>query len=408
MKIIFLSISYSENNHISFYEELLQEFVSNGHEVFVACASEKRKQRNTGITCERGINVLRIRTGNITGNVNLIEKGISTVMFDKQFQKAISRYFANEKFDLILYPTPPITLVGTVTYLKKQNNAISYLLLKDIFPQNAVDLGMLSKTGFKGIIYKIFRNKEKKLYKISDYIGCMSPANVNYVLNHNDFVKKEKIEVCPNCVKLLNDTHTTEEHKSIREKYGLPLDKTIFVYGGNLGKPQGIVFFLSCLKEVKNVDEAFMLVVGGGSEASKIKSFINENSINNAMILDSLPKQDYELLTDACDVGLVFLDYRFTIPNFPSRILSYMQRSKPVLVASDPNTDMGQIVEENGFGWCCLSNDSYQFLKCVKSALSEDLKIKGIASRKYLEDNYSIEQGYEIIMQHFKCNKVKD
>ena len=267
---------------------------------------------------------------------------------------------------------------------------------------------MLSKTGFKGIIYKIFRNKEKKLYKISDYIGCMSPANVNYVLNHNDFVKKEKIEVCPNCVKLLNDTHTTEEHKSIREKYGLPLDKTIFVYGGNLGKPQGIVFFLSCLKEVKNVDEAFMLVVGGGSEASKIKSFINENSINNAMILDSLPKQDYELLTDACDVGLVFLDYRFTIPNFPSRILSYMQRSKPVLVASDPNTDMGQIVEKNGFGWCCLSNDSYQFLKCVKSALSEDLKIKGIASRKYLEDNYSIEQGYEIIMQHFKCNKVKD
>lgn len=408
MKIIFLSISYSENNHISFYEELLQEFVSNGHEVFVACASEKRKQRNTGITCERGINVLRIRTGNITGNVNLIEKGISTVMIDKQFQKAISRYFANEKFDLILYPTPPITLVGTVTYLKKQNNAISYLLLKDIFPQNAVDLGMLSKTGFKGIIYKIFRNKEKKLYKISDYIGCMSPANVNYVLNHNDFEKKEKIEVCPNCVKLLNDTHTTEEHKSIREKYGLPLDKTIFVYGGNLGKPQGIVFFLSCLKEVKNVDEAFMLVVGGGSEASKIKSFINENSINNAMILDSLPKQDYELLTDACDVGLVFLDYRFTIPNFPSRILSYMQRSKPVLVASDPNTDMGQIVEENGFGWCCLSNDSYQFLKCVKSALSEDLKIKGIASRKYLEDNYSIEQGYEIIMQHFKCNKVKD
>lgn len=75
---------------------------------------------------------------------------------------------------------------------------------------------MLRKTGLKGIIYKIFRIKEKKLYKISDYIGCMSPANVKYVLDHNDYVKKEKIEVCPNCVKLLNDTHTKEEHKSIR------------------------------------------------------------------------------------------------------------------------------------------------------------------------------------------------
>ena len=49
MKVIFLSISYSENDHISFYEELLQEFVANGHEVFVACASEKRKERDTGI-----------------------------------------------------------------------------------------------------------------------------------------------------------------------------------------------------------------------------------------------------------------------------------------------------------------------------------------------------------------------
>lgn len=404
MKIIFLSISYSENNHISFYEELLQEFVANGHEVFVACASEKRKQRKTGITNERGIKVLRINTGNITGNVNLIEKGISTVMIDIQFQKAISRYFVNEKFDLILYPTPPITLVGTVTYLKKQNNAISYLLLKDIFPQNAVDLGMLRKTGLKGIIYKIFRIKEKKLYKISDYIGCMSPANVKYVLDHNDFVKKEKIEVCPNCVKLLNDKHTTEEHKSIREKYGLPLDKTIFVYGGNLGKPQGIDFFLSCLREIKNVDEAFMLVVGGGSEASKIKLFINENSIDNAMILDSLPKQDYELLADACDVGLVFLDYRFTIPNFPSRILSYMQRSKPVLIATDPNTDMGQIVVDNGFGWSCLSNDSNAFIDCVREALQSNLNIMGETSRKFLENHYDVKNGYAIIVNHLKSN----
>lgn len=195
MKVIFLSISYSENDHISFYEELLQEFVANGHEVFVACASEKRKERDTGISDERGIHVLRIKTGNITGNGNMIEKGISTVMIDKQFQKAISRYFSNEKFDLILYPTPPITLVGTVAYLKKKSNAVSYLLLKDIFPQNAVDLGMLSTTGMKGIVYKVFRNKEKKLYKISDYIGCMSPANVKYVLKHNEFVKVGKIEV---------------------------------------------------------------------------------------------------------------------------------------------------------------------------------------------------------------------
>lgn len=401
MKVIFLSISYSENDHISFYEELLQEFVSNGHEVFVACASEKRKGKNTEVADERGIHVLRIKTGNITGNVNIIEKGIATIMIDKQFQKAIARYYSDEKFDLILYPTPPITLVGTVAYLKKKCDATSYLLLKDIFPQNAVDLGMLSKTGIKGIIYKAFRSKEKRLYNISDYIGCMSPANVDYVLKHNSFVKKEKIEVCPNCVKLLDDIHTMEEKIEIRKKYRIPIDKKVFVYGGNLGKPQGIDFFLSCLDATKNLDDAFILVVGGGSEANKIKSFISEHGINNAMLLDSLPKADYELLADACDVGLVFLDYRFSIPNFPSRILSYMQRSKPVIVATDSNTDMGDIVVENGFGWKCLSNDVNAFKNCVEQALVSDTKQMGLNGRRYMEENYTVQKGYEIIMKHF-------
>ncbi len=406
MKVIFLSISYSENDHISFYEELLQEFVANGHEVFVACASEKRKGKNTEVADERGIHVLRIKTGNITGNVKIIEKGIATIMIDKQFQKAIARYYSDEKFDLILYPTPPITLVGTVAYLKKKCDAASYLLLKDIFPQNAVDLGMLSTTGIKGIIYKAFRSKEKKLYKISDYIGCMSPANVDYVLEHNRFIKKRKIEVCPNCVKLLDDKHTMEEKIDIRKKYRIPIDKKVFVYGGNLGKPQGIDFFLSCLDAIKDLDNAFIFVVGGGSEANKIKSFICEHSINNAMLLESLPKADYELLADACDVGLVFLDYRFSIPNFPSRILSYMQRSKPVLVASDPNTDMGDIVVKNGFGWKCMSNDSSAFADCVRDALAADLASMGRNSREYLEENYTVQKGYEIIMAHFNCSII--
>ena len=94
-------------------------------------------------------------------------------------------YFADIKFDLILYSTPPITFYKAIEYVKKRDGAKTYLLLKDIFPQNAVDLGMMSKTGLKGLIYKYFRKKEKKLYAISDKIGCMSQANVDYVLKHN-------------------------------------------------------------------------------------------------------------------------------------------------------------------------------------------------------------------------------
>lgn len=403
MNIAFISISYSEEGHISSYEELLQEFVSNGHNVYVICATEARKKQDTSFSTVRSINVLRVKTGNITENNNLIAKGISTILIDYQFKNAIKKYLNNIVFNLIIYPTPPITLAGVVKYLKVKCKAKSYLLLKDIFPQNAVDLGMLSKNGLKGLVYKYFRYKEKQLYAISDYIGCMSPANVEYVLKHNPDIPKECLEVCPNCVKPSNPAVSEEEKRRLRRKYGVPLDKRIFVYGGNLGKPQGINFVLECINSIKEISEAFFLIVGAGSEAAKIKAMIKDNKISNAKLIDRLPKAEYEVLAYTCDIGLVFLDYRFTIPNFPSRILSYMQASMPVLVVTDPNTDMGTIVETNGFGWKCLSNDPVKFKQKVEKIVEiADLTEMGKRAREYMLEHYDVKDSYKIIMNHFE------
>ncbi|MBI5995329.1 glycosyltransferase family 4 protein [Clostridium perfringens] len=397
MKILFLTISFSEKNHISFYEELLQEFINKGHDVYVACASEKRKGVETHVLKERNINILRIKTGNITGNISIFEKGISTLLIDILFKNAIKKYYKNEKFDLVLYPTPPITLVNTVKWLKNKKEVKTYLLLKDIFPQNAVDLGMLSKKGVKSPLYYMFREKEKKLYEISDYIGCMSQANVNYVIENNKNISKEKIEVCPNSVKPLQ----FEKDKSVRDRYGISNDKVTFIYGGNLGKPQGIDFIKECLNKCKDIEKAYFLIIGGGSEAQSIKSFINKNKIGNVKYIETLPKDEYEKLAGNCDVGLVFLDYRFTIPNFPSRILSYMQTSIPVLAATDSTTDMGKIIEDNNFGWWCESNDVKAFYECVEKAIKSNRLEMGKNARKYLEKYYDVKCSYEIIMKHF-------
>ena len=66
--------------------------------------------------------------------------------------------------------------------------------LKNIFPQNAIDLGMLSKNGWKKLIYNYFSFKRKKLYAISDYIGCMSKANCCYLMEHNTEIDCKKLK----------------------------------------------------------------------------------------------------------------------------------------------------------------------------------------------------------------------
>lgn len=387
MNIIFLTLldfkSYSEHN---IYCDLLREFIKNGHEVYCISPVEKRTGIDTHF--EENRHLLKLKIGN-TQKTNIIEKGISTMLIESQFVSAIKKYFADVKFDFVLYSTPPITLANAVSYIKNRDGAKTYLMLKDIFPQNAVDLGMMNINGVKSLIYKYFRIKEKKLYAISDYIGCMSPANVDYVLRHNPEIPREKTMICPNCIEVQDMRLNEQERKKIREQYGIPRDKKVFIYGGNLGKPQGIPFVIECLKAQQKNKDVYFLIIGDGTEYEKLETYFSEMQPENMKLLKRLPKKEFDRVTAACDVGMIFLDHRFTIPNFPSRLLSYMQAGVPVLACTDSNSDIGKVITEGEFGWWCESTDALGFSRCVENIMAATLGDYGEKGYEYLQENYS-------------------
>ena len=398
MNILFMTIGKMDNieDH-TIYCDLLRCFRDAGHKVYTISPYEKVKGLKTKYEEKSGVHMLHVKTGNVTGKAGLIEKGLAQLLIEPIFIKAIKRYYCDTKFDLVMYSTPPITFCNVIEYIKKRDGAKSYLLLKDIFPQNAVDIGMMQKNGLKGILYRFFRDKEKKLYKISDYIGCMSKANIEYVIRNNPEINSDKVILCPNCIEPIDMSISTDIRKHLREKYDIPQDKTVFVYGGNLGRPQGIPFIIKCLEKLKGNKRAYFLIVGDGTEFEKLKDFFDKEQPENMKLMSKLPKDDYDTMIAACDVGLIFLDHRFTIPNFPSRLLSYMQAKLPVLAATDPNTDIGKVITEGGFGWWCESNDVNAFLKLVENAISVDLEQMRIKEIKYLMENYTVNMTYENI-----------
>lgn len=399
MNIIFLTLFRFENmNNSGIYNDLIRQFQHNGHNVYIVCPRERKYKLPTEKLIENGVNVLRVRTFNIT-KANVVEKGIATIKIEDQYLKAIKTHFSDIKFDLILYSTPPITFDKVIRYIKKRDGAKSYLLLKDIFPQNAIDLKMLTKIN---PIYWYFRHKERKLYKNSDYIGCMSLANVKYILNHNHYVSKNVVEVCPNSIEPQNIEVSTIDRHKVRNKYKIPLNKLVYIYGGNLGKPQGIDFLIECIKKNEDNDSSYIVIVGSGTEYNKLKSFFDNFKPNNSKLLHQLPKNDYEELVNSADVGLIFLDHRFTIPNFPSRLLSYMQASIPVLAATDSNTDLGKIIVNGNFGYWCESNNVEVFNELLLKFKDDDLRISmGKNARHYLLQNYTSKHSYDIITKHF-------
>ena len=181
----------------------------------------------------------------------------------------------------------------------------------------------------------------------------------------------------------------------------MPQDKKIFIYGGNLGKPQGIDFMINCLRSQIYNEKHFFLIVGAGTEFDKIQAYIDKEMPSNVKLLKRIPKEDYDSMVGACDIGLIFLDHRFTIPNFPSRLLAYMQAKLPVLAITDSHSDVGKVIVDGGFGWWCESNDVDGFSELISKIDSEKLAIKKDAEYSYLVDNYSVERAYNIIMKHF-------
>lgn len=403
MNVLFLTLlDFDSLDERNIYTDLLREFAKHGHDLYVISPVEKRKNQETRIIKTDKATILKLKIGN-TQKTNVIEKGISTISIEPQFISGIKKYFTDIKFDLVIYSTPPITFCNAIEFVKKRDGAKTYLLLKDIFPQNAVDLGMMTKNGIKGLIYKVFRNKEKKLYRISDYIGCMSQANVDYVLEHNPEIKPEKVEICPNCVEVVDMSVDEKTRNEIRMKYDIPLDKKVFVYGGNLGKPQGIDFMIECLKSQEKNEEVYFLIVGDGTEFGKIETYVENGKPSNVKLMKRLPKEDYDKMVAACDVGMIFLDYRFTIPNFPSRLLSYMQAKIPVLAVTDSNTDIGNVITDGGFGWWCESNNLLSYKSNMTVALNEENTI-GLNGYRYLCTHYNSVVSYSIIMRHFYEN----
>lgn len=269
MTLLFLTMSSGMRtiDESGIYTDLMRKFRDEGWEVYIVYPNERRLGRSTEFHNDEHVHFWGVRTLNLT-KTNVVEKGIGQLLLEWQFNAAIRKYFKGIKFDLILYSTPPITFNRVIKAAKANANpeVISYMILKDIFPQNAVDLGMMSMSGLKGILYRMFRRKEMELYRISDFIGCMSPANVRYVLEHNPEVSASKVEIAPNSYDEPKEYVSSDsECRNIREKFNLSTDKTIFIYGSNMGKPQGIPFLVECLRVVKDRIDCHFVVVEQGN-----------------------------------------------------------------------------------------------------------------------------------------------
>jgi len=396
MKILYLTTSFPKViDGDTIYTDLAEEFKKKGHKITICVADQNLKKPYEHLL-ERGLMQYRIKVPKYY-NVNLFMKGISILLQPLYIKNKLNKIKDLNDFDIILYESPPISNMSIVKWLKKKTKAKTYLMLKDIFPQNAIDLKIIKN---KTIIHRYFRKKEKKLYDVSDIIGCMSASNMKYLLSHNN-LNSDKVKYFPN-TKAINYYSANYDFKLTREKYGIPLNSTVFIFGGNMGKPQYMELHQKAIVHFNNNNKIFFIFVGRGTERYIIEETIKNNSINNVLLLSEIHRDEYEKLVLASDVGLVTLNPLFTIPNFPSRILSYMEYSKPILAATDLNTDIKELIIESKSGFWVDSNDFRAYLDIINLIIENRNLIElGRNARNYFLNNFTVDKSVIYLEAHF-------
>lgn len=397
MNILFLMITFPDmRKNSNLYTDLVEEFNNNGHNVFVTTLLERKNNKNTFTEKINGITILRVKCGDMF-NVSLVRKGMTTISLPYKFKQAINKYFNHTKFDLVIYPTPPITFAPVVKYIKKRDECKSYLILRDIFPQNARDLGLMNNN----LLFNYFRKKEQKLYDLSDYIGCMSQGNIKYVIERNN-IDEGKLEILYNWKKIGYDTKN--DAVDYKKKYGLE-NKFVAIFGGNIGLPQELEFLLELAREYKNRDDIVFLIFGEGTEKEKMINIIKDEKLYHVVIKNNIRRDDYQNLIKQCDIGLIDLSRKFTIPNIPSKTTDYFEAGIPILASTDRNTDYKDLLIKKAKAGLWSETGDLEGYKSNFEKLFNDKKLRkelGKNGRKFLEENLSVERTYQIISKHFK------
>lgn len=399
MRIIYLGLAVPNmDEYHNMFTELVAEFRDNGHDITVVAPSYDANIE--GLQVEDGIPILRVPTMKMF-RVGKIQKGLATLLLPYQYKRALKKAKIDLNFDLVMMPTPPITLVDVASWIKRKYGAKMYLVLRDIFPQNAVDLQMMSPNG---VAYSYFRKKEKEMYQTSDYIGCMSPGNIEYVKKHNPDQDPSKLHLLPNWTPLKPNLEQSEINR-IKDQYGLT-DKFIVMFGGNIGRPQKMENIVALAKSCAAMKDIFFLIIGGGNEKENLNRMILKEKLDNIKVKDYLTREEYFKVLQIADVGLISLSEDFTIPNIPSKSLVYYNAKVPILASIDVNTDFGPHLEEIGAGLWAEAGKTELLKEKLLQLYRNPEKRKEMGENGYhhLKNNLLVSMAYKNIMSQLKSN----
>lgn len=348
--------------------DLAREFVRQGHAI---CVMLPATEQNSPWKLERidGIQVLRLYAPK-TKDVGLLRRTLAEILMPFFMLINLKKSpMAEAIWDGIVWYSPSIFHTPLVHSLKKSSHCKSYLIIRDIFPEWAADMGMMRRGALP---YRFFNAMARYQYSIADVIGIQTNGNRHYFTRWLE-QSGRRLEVLQNWL-----AAPATLKCSIQIALTSLAGKKIFVYAGNMGVAQGLDIILDLAEKLRNNTEYGFLFVGRGSEAVRLKAVTLERAIENVLFFDEIDPDEIPSLYAQCAVGIVALDPRHKSHNIPGKFITYMQNGLPVLANVNSGNDLAELIRKEGVGQVCESNNVDELLRMVNvigSQLANDASL---------------------------------
>lgn len=367
--------------------DLAEEMLSRGYSVTLLAPSSDLKASCTVWQAGR-FKVIRYRTGAIKRAARYV-RAINEMFLSAaawwEARNALGHYY-----DIVVFYSPSIFFGPLVAFLKRHTRARTYLVLRDIFPEWAVQAGILRK----GLAYWVFKHFERLQYKVADRIGIETTGSIEHFRNSAHCAK---VELLRNWTRTRSVPYAAA--KPYRRKLGLE-DKTVFLYGGNIGVAQDMDNILRLAHRMENMEGVHFVLIGDGSEVERIRALIASGRAKNVSLLPSVEQSEYLSTISQFDVGLISLDKRLRSFSTTGKLLGYLQCELPVLASVNPGNELMDLLTTSGAGLCSWNGDDETFYRNAVDLCSSSLR-RSIASRSraLLESEFSVHTAADRILR---------
>lgn len=330
--------------------DLSQEFRRQGHDVTVLVPAP---DLGTSWALEEleGVQVLRLSAMQ-TKDIGYVRRTLGELLLSSMMLRGLQKSpLAQVKWDAVVWYSPTIFLGRLVGALKQATGARTYLILRDVFPEWALDMGLLKK----GPVYSFFKYFERIQYSVADVIGVQSHSNLAYM---EEWSKQpgRRLEVLQNWL-----APAANVGCSVDIEKTLLAGRRIVVYAGNMGVAQGMDMVIGLAEKMRERREIGFLFVGRGSDVPRLKALVEEKRLDNVLFHDEIEPKEVPGLLAQAHVGLVMLDPRHKTHNVPGKFITYVQAGLPVLARINKGNDLANLISEEGVGQAYVGDSVDEF-----------------------------------------------